>query len=48
MCGHLRDLLPLIARTGIHMVTPAPLGNSGYEEVFRAMPPSFTVLGRKW
>ena len=48
MCGHLRDLLPLIAQTGvngIHMVTPAPLGNTAYEDVFRAIPAGFTVLG---
>lgn len=40
MCGHIRALLPLIARTGvdgINCVTPPPLGDTEWREAFEAL-----------
>jgi hypothetical protein len=46
MCGHIRDLLPLIARTridGINYVTPPPLGDTPWAEVFEVLGDDFIV-----
>jgi hypothetical protein len=46
MCGHIRGLLPSIARTridGINYVTPPPLGDTPWAEVFEALGDDFIV-----
>ena len=46
MCGHIRGLLPSIARTridGINYVTPPPLGDTPWAEVFEVLGDDFIV-----
>lgn len=49
MCGLLRDLMPLLRRTGmngIHSLTPPTVGNTEFGLAFETMPKDFMVLGR--
>lgn len=49
MCGLLRDLLPLIVKTGIngvHSLTPPQTGNVPFETALEAFPTDFSILGR--
>jgi hypothetical protein len=46
MCGHIRDMLPLIRGTGLdglNYVTPPPLGDTEWSEVFRVLGDDFIV-----
>jgi len=48
MCGHLRQLLPLIEQTGldgIHALTPPPIGNTPFEETIDQLGSGVTLLG---
>ena len=48
MCGHLKSLLPLIKETGldgINAVTPPPLGNTHFSDVFDVLGDDFIILG---
>jgi hypothetical protein len=48
MCGHVRDLLPLIRETGcdgIHALTPPPTGNTPWEEALDAIGEDLIIIG---
>jgi hypothetical protein len=48
MCGHVRDLLPLIRETGcdgIHTLTPPPTGNTPWEEALDALGEDLVIIG---
>jgi hypothetical protein len=48
MCGHLKNLLPLVKETGcdgINAVTPAPLGDAGFEDVLKVFGDDFVIFG---
>ena len=48
MCGHVRDLLPLIRETGcdgIHTLTPPPTGNTPWEEALDVIGEDLVILG---
>jgi hypothetical protein len=49
MCGLLKDLLTLFVKAGIdgiHSVTPPPVGNTPFEDVYRHFPSDFPIFGR--
>lgn len=49
MCGHLKDLMPLLRQTGmngIHALSPPPIGNTPFEYAYQMMPADFFALGR--
>ena len=48
MCGHVRDLLPLIKETGcdgIHALTPPPTGNTVWEEALDVIGEDLVIIG---
>ncbi len=48
MCGCLKALLPLIKETGldgIHALTPAPVGDTGFEEAWKFFGDKLVVIG---
>jgi len=48
MCGHVRDILPLIRETGcdgIHALTPPPTGNTPWEEALDVLGEDLIILG---
>jgi len=48
MCGHVRDLLPLIRETGcdgIHTLTPPPTGNTPWEEALDVIGEDLIIMG---
>ena len=48
MCGHVRDLLPLIKETrcdGIHALTPPPTGNTPWEEALDVLGEDLIIFG---
>ncbi len=48
MCGHVRDLLPLIKETGtdgIHALTPPPLGDCPWEEALDVLGDDLIIFG---
>ena len=49
MCGLLRDLLPLLRRTGmngIHLLTPPPVGDTNFSVAQAALPEDIILMGR--
>ena len=48
MCGHLKDLLPVVKKTnldGINAVTPPPVGDTYFEGILDAYGDDFTIFG---
>ena len=48
MCGHVRDILPLIRETGcdgIHALTPPPTGNTPWEEALDVIGEDLIIMG---
>ena len=48
MCGHIRDLLPLLRETGLdglNFVSPPPTGDTPFADVFRVLGEDYVVYG---
>ncbi len=49
MCGHLKNLLTMIKQTGIdgiHSLTPPPIGDTPFDEVYQLFGKNFPIYGR--